>query len=132
VSGRVAGVLRCHVDLVRTELADDPTIDITTTGRASGLPRRLEIWMLDVDGRFFITGTPGRRDWVANLHADPSLVVHLKRHASADLSATAVFVDDPATRRMVLEHPSASWYRDQQPLDVLLETAPMVEIHLGT
>ena len=42
--------------------------------------------------------------------------------------ARAVFVDDPTTRRMVLEHPSASWYRDQQPLDVLLESAPLVEI----
>ena len=120
------------MDLVRTELADDPTIDITTTGRASGLPRRLEIWMLDVDGRCFITGTTGTRDWVANLRVDPRLVVHLKRHANADVSARAVFVDDPATRRTVLEHPSASWYRDQQPLDVLVETAPMVEIVFDT
>ncbi len=119
-----------HVDLVRAELEDDPTIDITTTGRSSGLPRRLEIWMLDVDGRFFITGTTGRRDWVANLRADPRLVVHLKRHANADLPARAVFVDDPAMRRTVLEHTSASWYRGQQPLDVLAKTAPMVEIHV--
>ena len=116
------------VDLVRSELADDPTIDITTTGRSSGLPRRLEIWMLYVEGRCFITGTTGTRDWVANLRADPRLVVHLKRHANTDVSARAVFVDDPTTRRTVLEHPSASWYRDQQPLEVLVETAPMVEI----
>ena len=47
------------MDLVRAELADDLTVDITTTGRTSGLPRRIEIWMLDVDGRFFITGTTG-------------------------------------------------------------------------
>jgi len=120
------------VDLVRAELADDPTIDITTTGRSSGLPRRLEIWMLDVDGRCFITGTTGTRDWVANLRADPQLVVHLKRHANADLAARAVFVDDSVTRRQVLEHPSASWYRDQQPLDVLIESAPMVEILFDT
>ena len=113
---------------MRTELADDPTIDITTTGRSSGLPRRLEIWMLDVDGRCFITGTTGTRDWVANLRADPQLVVHLKRRANADVPARAVFVDDPVTRRQVLEHPSASWYREQQPLDVLLESAPLVEV----
>ena len=59
------------MDIVREELADDLTIDITTTGRRSGQARRIEIWMLDVDGRFFITGTPGRRDWLANLLADP-------------------------------------------------------------
>ena len=78
-SGAVAGLDPWPMEAVRRELADDPTIDITTTGRRSGKSRRVEIWMLDVDGRFFITGTPGPRDWLANLLADPSLVVHLKR-----------------------------------------------------
>ena len=91
------------MDVVRAELADDPTVDITTTGRRSGLPRRVEIWMLDVDGRLFITGTPGGRDWLANLHAERHLVVHLKRRAGVDLDATAAPVSDPATRRRVLE-----------------------------
>jgi deazaflavin-dependent oxidoreductase (nitroreductase family) len=116
------------VDVVRVELADDPTVDMTTTGRRSGLPRRIEIWMLDVDGRFFITGTPGRRDWLANLRGDPSLVIHLKRHAHLDLFARAIQVTDAETRRAVLEHLSAAWYRTQEPLDVLVETAPIVEV----
>jgi deazaflavin-dependent oxidoreductase (nitroreductase family) len=116
------------MDVVRVELADDPTVDITTTGGRTGLPRRIEIWMLDVDGRFFITGTPGQRDWLANLHADPSLAVHLKRHAHLDLAARAIPVTDTATRRAVLEHLSATWYRTQQPLDVIVEKAPMVEV----
>ncbi len=116
------------MDLVRVELADDPTVDITTTGRQTGMPRRIEIWIVDVDGRFFITGTPGRRDWMANLSADPSLVVHLKRHAHVDLAARATPVNDPATRRAVLEHLNAAWYRSQQPLDALVATSPMVEV----
>jgi deazaflavin-dependent oxidoreductase (nitroreductase family) len=116
------------VDLVRVELADGPTVDITTTGRQSGLPRRIEIWMLDVDGRFFITGTPGRRDWLANLNENPRLVVHLKRHSHVDLAARATAVVDAATRRTVLDHLAATWYRDQQPLDVLVDTSPMVEV----
>jgi deazaflavin-dependent oxidoreductase (nitroreductase family) len=116
------------VDLVRVELADDPTVDITTIGRRTGEPRRIEIWMLDVDGRFFITGTPGKRDWLANLTAHPSFVVHLKRHAHVDVAARATAVEDPATRRAVLEHLNATWYRTQQPLEVLVATAPMVEV----
>jgi deazaflavin-dependent oxidoreductase (nitroreductase family) len=116
------------VETVRAELADDPTVDITTTGRRSGLPRRIEIWMVDVDGRYFITGTTGRRDWLANLSADPNLVVHLKRHAHVDLDARATPVDDASVRRAVLEHENASWYLAQQPLGVLVETAPMVEV----
>ena len=116
------------MELLRAELADDPTVDVTTTGRRSGLPRRIEIWMLDVDGRFFITGTPGRRDWLANLRADPRLVVHLKHKAGVDIEATATSVTDPVLRRRVLEHLSATWYRSRTPMESLLESAPMVEI----
>ncbi len=114
--------------IVRDEVADDPTVDITTTGRRSGEPRRIEIWMLAIDGQFFITGTPGRRDWLANLAADPRLVVHLKRRANADLPATATAVTDSSIRRRVLEHPSAHWYRGQTPIDELVANAPMVEL----
>ena len=57
-------------DDVRTALAKDLTIDLTTTGRHSGRPRRIEIWMLKVGDRIVITGTPGPRDWYANLCAD--------------------------------------------------------------
>ncbi len=117
-------------EATRAELADDPTVDITTTGRRSGMARRIEIWMLDVDGRFFITGTPGRRDWLANLRAHPHLTVHLKRHAGLDLPAVAAEVTDEPTRRQVLEHLAATWYRGQAPLDELVETAPMVEVSL--
>jgi deazaflavin-dependent oxidoreductase (nitroreductase family) len=119
------------MQVVREELADDPTVDITTTGRTSGRPRRIEIWMLDVEGRFFITGTPGKRDWLANLVADPSLVVHLKRQAQVDLPARAEPVTDAATRRRVLEHLTARWYRTQAPVDELAAAAPMVEVTFG-
>ena len=118
------------MDALRDELADDPTVDITTIGRQSGLPRRIEIWMLEVDGHFFITGTPGRRDWLANLRADPRLVVHLKRKAGIDVDGTATLVTDPVTRRRVLEHLSATWYRTQTPIDALVDSAPMVEVHV--
>jgi deazaflavin-dependent oxidoreductase (nitroreductase family) len=116
------------MEIVRDELADDPTIDITTTGRRSGRPRRIEIWLLDVDGRYFITGTPGRRDWIANLRAEPNFVVHLKRRAAVDLPARAVEITDAGTRRTVLEHAAAEWYRGEAALDQLLAVAPMVEV----
>jgi len=104
-------------ETINESLARGHTIDITTTGRRTGQPRRIEIWMLDVDGRFFITGTPGRRDWLANLTDHPDLVVHLKRHAHVDLPARAEVVSDPVTRRRVLDHLSARWYRGQAPVD---------------
>jgi deazaflavin-dependent oxidoreductase (nitroreductase family) len=115
-------------DVVRAELADDPTVDLTTTGRRTGEARRVEIWMLDVDGRFFITGTPGRRDWLANVRHDPRVVVHLKRQAQVDVAAEAHEVVDEPTRRRVFEHLSARWYRSQAPVDELVAAAPMIEL----
>jgi len=83
-------------------LASDQVIDITTTGRQTGQPRRIEIWYHRVDGKYYITGTPGRRSWYANLVAHPEFVFHLKQSATADLAATARPVTDPAEREKVL------------------------------
>ena len=52
---------------VSRALEQDRVIDITTTGRKTGQLRRIEIWVHNVEGRLFITGTPGRRHWFANL-----------------------------------------------------------------
>jgi nitroimidazol reductase NimA-like FMN-containing flavoprotein (pyridoxamine 5'-phosphate oxidase superfamily) len=48
-------------------LASDRVIDITTTGRQTGQPRRIEIWFHRANGNYYITGTPGQEpaDWVA-------------------------------------------------------------------
>ena len=48
----------------------DVVIDITTIGRRSGAPRRIEIWFHNIDGRIIITGKPGPRNWLANLIAN--------------------------------------------------------------
>jgi len=89
-------------DETATALAQDRVIDITTTGRRTGHPRRIEIWFHRVDGRYYITGTPGRpRDWYANLVAHPGFTFHLKESATADLPATARPVTDPAEREKV-------------------------------
>src|SRR3990170_1794010 len=72
---RVTSTVRLMIDVVSRELADDPTVDITTTGARSGELRRIEIWMLDVGGRYYITGTPGRRDWLGNPQGHPALTV---------------------------------------------------------
>jgi deazaflavin-dependent oxidoreductase (nitroreductase family) len=83
-------------------LATERTVDITTIGRRSGSPRRIEIWFHRAGGRYWLTGTPGRRGWSANLEAQPAFTLHLKQSVVADLAATARPVGDPAERREVL------------------------------
>jgi len=109
-------------------LASFQTIDLTTFGRKTGLPRRIEIWWFRVDGRFVITGTPGRRDWVANVIHDPRVIIHVDGH---DIDSTASAILDWGFRKTVFTRPETSWYKTQEELDRLIRTAPMIEVNLG-
>lgn len=81
--------------------ARDRTVDITTTGRRSGRPRRIEIWFYRADGRIYLSGLPGKRGWYANPRANPAFTFHLKNAVVADLPATARPVTDEAERRRI-------------------------------
>ncbi len=117
---------------VQAALENDLTIDITTTGRRSGEPRRIEIWFLNVDGEIYITGTPGQRDWFANMRANPALRFHLKESIQADLDATTTNVTDEEERRRVFNDPSAEWYlRQGDTMEDLIADAPMVRLEFS-
>lgn len=111
----------------REALASRRTIDLTTIGRRTGSPRRIEIWWFHIEDRFVITGTPGRRDWLANVLADPQVIIHVD---DDDIPARVVPIVDPDFRRRVLTHPDTSWYRSQAELERMVATAPMVEVVL--
>jgi hypothetical protein len=83
----------------RTSGARERTVDITTVGRKSGEPRRIETWFYRVDGTVYLTGLPGKRGWAANLEADPSFTFHLKHGIQADLPAQATRITDATERR---------------------------------
>lgn len=83
-------------------LAHDRMVDITTIGRRSGQPRRIEIWFHNLDGGSYVSGLPGRRGWYANVVAHPDFVFNLKETARADIRARAHPVTDAADRRRVL------------------------------
>jgi deazaflavin-dependent oxidoreductase (nitroreductase family) len=89
-------------EAVQLALENDRTVDITTAGRNSGEPRRIEIWRYRYDDRTFLSGSPGTRDWYANLLANPEFTFHLKGSAQADLPAVARPITDEAERRQVI------------------------------
>ena len=114
---------------VAAALAKDLVIDITTAGRASGEPRRIEIWYHVVDGRYYITGRPGPRSWYANLLAEPKLTFHLKESAQADLPATARAVTDPEEKRRVfLNAPKLAEYISEGNVQEWVEGSPLIEV----
>jgi deazaflavin-dependent oxidoreductase (nitroreductase family) len=116
-------------DAVRRALGRDRTIDITTVGRRSGRPRRIEIWFHNLGGRLYVTGLPGRRDWYANLLANPALTFHLKESAKADLPGHARAILDDGERRVVLAPILDRLGRDGQ-LERWVRESPLVEIVL--
>ncbi len=117
-------------DSIRRALEQDRTIDITTMGRKTGQPRRIEIWFHNLDGRIYITGSPGTRSWYANLLANPEFTFHLKGSAKADLPARARPITDSAERRGVLSQILRKIGRDAGNLSEWLERSPLVEVEL--
>jgi deazaflavin-dependent oxidoreductase (nitroreductase family) len=116
-------------DKVRETLSRPMTVvDITTTGRTSGTPRRIEIVLHNIGGRLYISGQPSRRrrSWLANLDADPKFTLHLKRGVRADLPATAREITDEKERRQVLEQVASHWKRDD--VDVMVQYSPLIEV----
>jgi deazaflavin-dependent oxidoreductase (nitroreductase family) len=121
---------------IEQALAEGGIVDLTTTGRKSGVPRRIEIYLHNFDGALYLTGRPGfRRDWVANLGADPRVTLHLKRGVRADLAATARIITDPAEKAaVILRARVESWGAEpgkaQADLDHWVETSPAVRLEL--
>lgn len=114
---------------IRRALAQGGVIDITTTGRRSGQPRRIEIVYHVIGGRIYISGRPRadrKRAWLANLEADPHLTFHLKRGVTADLPATARVITAEAERRAVIEQVARAWNRTD--IEAMVAHSPLIEV----
>jgi deazaflavin-dependent oxidoreductase (nitroreductase family) len=111
-------------------LMTDRVVDITTTGRTSGAPRRIETWIYQYDGRVYLYGSPGKRDWVANLLANPALTIHLKNSVKADIPARATWVDDPAHRQAAITHFFTIWNVDEAERPHFLAGSPLMVLDI--
>lgn len=112
---------------VRSALHRSQVIDMTTTGRRSGAPRRIEIFLHHDRGELFISGMPRAdrtRAWIHNIAADPHVTLHLKQTLAADVPATARVVTDPAERRPYIEAAARRWRRTD--VDAMLAHSPLI------
>jgi F420H(2)-dependent quinone reductase len=112
---------------IQRALERDRTIDITTIGGKTGIPRRIEIWFHKLDGRFYLTGLPGKRGWYANLLTNPEFTFHLKGSIQADLPARARPIQDENERRRVLTGLLPSLGRSDD-LETWVAHSPLVEV----
>lgn len=119
-------------EAIRAVLEKGGIADITTVGRRSGLPHRIEIYFHHFDGRFYLTGRPGpRRDWQANIEANPQFTLHLKRKVRADVPMRGYIEPDREERAKILFRAlTESWgsnpERVKVALDHWVETSPFI------
>lgn len=116
-------------EIIQRGLKYDRTIDISTKGRRSGRERRIEIWFFNVDGKFYITGSPGTRGWYANMVASPEVTFHLKHTVKADIPARSRPITLKQERDKVLLAILDILDGDQD-LDDWIARSPLVEIKL--
>lgn len=123
-------------DMVKKALDAGGIADITTIGRKTGKPRRKEIYFHQFDGEYYLTGRPGpRRDWEANIRANPEFVLHLKRGVKADVPVIGESEPDPAKRRVILlraliENWNSDPARSEAAVDRWVETAPFIRFRV--
>jgi len=113
---------------IQHALEQGGVIDITTRGRTTGAPRRIEIRFHNIEGQVYITGRPPRRrDWYANLLAYPEFIFHLKENVQADLRAQATPILDEARRRAIIAaiHEKRGVYHD---VEAWVEQSPLVAV----
>ncbi|HQZ89778.1 MAG TPA: nitroreductase family deazaflavin-dependent oxidoreductase [Thermomicrobiales bacterium] len=95
--------------------AGEPYAYLTTTGRLTGQPHRIEIWFAVRDGRVYIlSGGRDRSDWVRNLQANARVTIELgdETHAGVARILEAGAPDDLLARELLV-----SKYREGDNLD---------------
>ena len=113
-----------------SRFADEQYCYLTTTGRVTGRPHRIEIWFAIDDRTLYMLSGGGRRsDWVKNLLKSPSVRVEV---GGVRFDGQARIVVDPAEdeRARALVHDKyassyggdlTAWRRSALPIAVALE-----------
>ena len=117
-------------------MSEPPWIDedfcyVTTTGRRSGEPHRIEIWFGYRAGTFYLMSGGGMSsDWVANIAANPDVTVEV---GAETFTARGRFVDGGEEETWARRELAARYqdWRDGQPLSEWARTALVVALDLS-
>ncbi len=109
--------------------ASRPYAYLTTIGRKSGRPHRIEIWFAVHDGRMYmLSGGRDRSDWVRNLRANPHVTVELggQQHPGVARILQQDEAEDQLARRLLVEkyrrgNEIDDWGRNSLPIVVEFE-----------
>jgi deazaflavin-dependent oxidoreductase (nitroreductase family) len=123
----MSGTLEAQPWLVRW--ASEPYVHLTTIGRRTGRPHRIEIWFAAQDGRvYLLSGGREQADWVRNLQANPRVTVELgdATHVGTAPVLRAGTAEDQRARELLVGK-----YREGDDLDEWGRTALPVVIEFS-
>ena len=109
--------------------AGEPYAYLTTIGRRTGRPHRIEIWFAAQDGRvYLLAGGRERSDWVRNLQANAHVTVELggETHVGVARVLQPGTVEDQRARDLLVHK-----YREGDNLDEWGRTALPVVIEFS-
>lgn len=76
----------------RNDLSKLQYLYLTTTGRVTGLPREIEIWFVESQGKLYILAEHFRKtQWVKNIERNPRVRIRL---GDSEFEATARVLDE--------------------------------------
>jgi deazaflavin-dependent oxidoreductase (nitroreductase family) len=105
---------------------------LTTTGRVTGKPHKIEIWFGLHNATLYLMAGDGKSDWVKNLLKNPSVTVRIAKHI---FSGTARPVIENEQEQMLARHMIADKYKEREADGLLSEwaqTAVVVGIDLNS
>jgi deazaflavin-dependent oxidoreductase (nitroreductase family) len=95
-----------------SRFADEPFCYLTTRGRVTGRPHRIEIWFaLAGSTVYFLSGGRDRSDWVKNLRVTPEVTVELGRHVYAGRARVVADPTEDERARTLVHDKYARTYR---------------------
>jgi deazaflavin-dependent oxidoreductase (nitroreductase family) len=96
---------------------------VTTTGRISGRPHKIEIWFTIRDSTLYLLyGGGDRSDWVKNMRVHPAVTVRIAKHTFMGQGRDVSAGREVATARRMLATKYQGW-REGRPLGDWARTA---------
>jgi deazaflavin-dependent oxidoreductase (nitroreductase family) len=109
-------------------LGDRDFAYLTTSGRRSGRPHRIEIWFGLSDGiLYMLSGGGNRSDWVRNLREDPAVRIEVGGVGRPARARVVTDAAEDASARRLLATKYQGW-REGRPLSTWARTALPVAV----
>ena len=101
-----------------TSLPDVTNCYVTTTGRVTGRPHRIEIWYGVREATIYLLSGGGRRsDWVRNLEKEPDVTVRIEGREYPGVARRVTDASEDAYARRALATKYQGWIEGDEMSD---------------